>query len=609
MSFFRIEMLFFIWVVPLLLVVVAFGMRRRREILHRFASDHGLGAIVPHAPAGRRWLKGILLAAAALFTAVALAGPKYGFRWQEIHQRGVDIIVALDCSRSMTAADIQPSRLERAKREVFDLLGMLQGDRVGLVAFAGTAFLQCPLTLDYNAFNLFLNALSPDYLPVGGTDLTAALTTAMGGFDPKSAADKAIILITDGENTGEEDPLKAAETLKEQSIKLFCIGVGGNDGVPIPETAGGFKKDRKGQIVLSRLDETTLKKMAVVTGGTFVRSVAGDMDLDAIYTNEIRRTMDAKTVMSSRKQIWEDRFQWPLALAVICLVAELMLPVTRKTMGTMLLAAMLILPALPARASDTGQGIDAYDRGDFEKALKHFVDAQLNAPDKAETLYNVAGGYYKTGNFDAAAEHYEKVLETKDNTLKQRALYNLGNTEFRRGNAEKAIERYEAALELDPNDQLARENMAFAQKVLEQQQQQKQQQQSGDDQKDEGEKDEQQQGDQQQESGSSDEEQDRQQQEGQTPQDESGGQQGPQQPESEQNTEFGDKMDPNQQQAAGNEPESDRSEADRQASAHQAQAGEPVDDPGQAERMLNRLQDQPGRALMPATGRKVEKDW
>ena len=228
-----------------------------------------------------------------LFTAVALAGPKYGYRWQEIRQQGVDIIIALDCSRSMTAADIQPTRLERAKREVFDLLAMLQGDRVGLVAFAGTAFLQCPLTLDYDAFNLFLNALSPDYLPVGGTDITGALATALDSFDPKSASDKAVILITDGENTGDGEPLKAAETLKEKKIKLFCIGVGGSDGVPIPEPAGGFKKDRSGQIVLSRLDENTLKKMAVVTGGTYVRSVAGDMDLDAIYTDEIRRTMEA----------------------------------------------------------------------------------------------------------------------------------------------------------------------------------------------------------------------------------------------------------------------------------------------------------------------------
>lgn len=615
MSFFHTQMLFFIWIVPVMLLAVAYGMRRRREILRRFSSMHGLTAIVRQKPDTRRWIKGVLLAATVLLAAVALAGPKYGFRWQEIHQRGVDIIIALDCSRSMTATDIQPSRLERAKREVYDLLGMLRGDRVGLVAFAGTAFLQCPLTLDYSAFNLFLNALSPDYLPVGGTDITGALSAATAAFDPKSAADKAIILITDGENTGQGDPLNAAETLKEKGIKLFCIGVGGGSGAPIPEAAGGFKKDRSGHIVLSRLDENNLKKIAVITGGTYVRSVAGDMDLDVIYNNEIRRTMKTGTLTSGRKQVWEDRFQWPLALAVICLIAELMLPVTRKTAAMMLLATVLLLPSAPARANDTGMGVDAYASGDYQKALKHFIDAQLKAPDKAESLYNVADAYYKTGNFDAAAEHFEQVLKTDDTALKQKAQYNLGNTEYRRGNAKKAIEHYKAALDLNPNDRLSRENMEFVRKALERQQQQ--QQSGGDDQKQKPSDT----NDDKQQSGSSKDAQDQQQGKPQDRQSAPNDQQHPAQPESGQTPasdpqteagkppEFGNKMDQAQQDATDRGAESGEP-GNSEPTPTQAQAGGRTGDPGQAERMLNRLQDQPGRALMPATGeRRVEKDW
>ncbi|BBO69912.1 hypothetical protein DSCA_38420 [Desulfosarcina alkanivorans] len=600
MTFFRIEMLFFIWTVPLLLLVIVYGMRRRRDILNRFSSGHGLGVIAPDTVGGRRWIKGALLMGAVLFGAVALAGPRYGYRWQEIRQQGVDIIIALDCSRSMTAADIQPDRLERAKREVFDLLAMLEGDRVGLVAFAGTAFLQCPLTLDYDAFNLFLGALSPDYLPVGGTDITGALETALTSFDPKSASDKAVILITDGENTGDGDPVKAAEALKKEDIKLFCIGVGGSAGVPIPEAAGGFKKDRSGQIVLSRLDETTLKKIAMVTGGTYVRSVAGDMDLDAIYTDEIRRKMEAETLASGRRQVWEDRFQWPLALALLCLVAELMLPVTRKGLVAGLLAALILSPLPPAEASDTREGIAAYEREDFEQALKHFTDAQLDAPDRPEMLYNVADAYYKTGNFEAAADHYRQALETDDAGLKQKALYNLGNTEFRRGNAREAIGHYEAALSLDPEDSRTKENLEFVKKVLEQQ---KQQQQSGDSQKNGDPKDQEDQEQKSQSDGARDSksDQDPQQQEGSRDSRPEGDGE-PQRPE------FGDEMDPQQaQQAAGDKPPDDgppdqTPRADRQ--------GGQTGDPGQAERMLNRLQDQPGRALMPAGGRRtVEKDW
>ncbi|HSO19738.1 MAG TPA: VWA domain-containing protein [Desulfosarcina sp.] len=603
MNYFRIQMLFFVWVVPVLVLVVLYGMRRRRGILRRYASKHALAAIVAESAERRRWIKGALLGTAVLFTALALAGPKYGFRWQEIRQRGVDIMIVLDCSRSMTAEDIQPSRLERAKREVYDLLAMLQGDRVGLVAFAGTAFLQCPLTLDYAAFNLFLNALSPDYLPVGGTHIAGALETAAKAFDPQSDADKAIILITDGEHTGSGDPVNAAETLKEKGLRLFCIGVGGSDGVPIPDAAGGFKKDRQGQIVLSRLDEATLKKIAVVAGGTYVRSVAGDMDLDAIYTDEIRRAMDAQTLASGRKQVWEDRFQWPLSLALVCLLAEMALPVTRKTLVSVLVGAMLALPAVPVRANDTSDGIAAYEKGDFDAALKHFINAQLHAPDKPESLYNVADAYYKTGNFDAAVEHYQRVLQTDDKTLRQKALYNLGNAEFRRGNAQRAIDRYKAALALDPEDRLTQDNLEFVKKVLEQRQRQPQQTEGKpQDRQDQEQKENDQD---RQDQSTSGEERDRQLPEQQARNQPSEGQPEQTQPES------GKVLNPTQDRqpaqadtARQNEPQAG------QSAAAPSQPERPAGDPGMAERMLNRLQDQPGRALMPAAGRqRVEKDW
>lgn len=597
MTFFRVEMLFFIWAVPLLLLMMVYGMRRRREILARFSSPHGLSVIAPDIIGGRRWIKGSLLLGVVLFTALSLAGPRYGYHWQEIRQRGVDIIIVLDCSRSMTAVDIQPSRLERAKREVFDLLAMLQGDRAGLVAFAGTAFLQCPLTLDYDAFNLFLNALSPEYLPVGGTDITGALATAMDSFDPKSTADKAVILITDGENTGSGDPVKTAEALKKMDITLFCIGVGGSQGVPIPESSGGFKKDRAGQIVLSRLDENMLKKIAVITGGTYVRSVAGDMDLDAIYTDEIHSKMAAETLVSGRKQVWEDRFQWPLALALLCLAAELLLPVTRKTVIIPLVAALLVFPASPADANDNRDGIAAYEQGDFEQALKHFTDAQLNAPDRAELLYNVADAYYKTGNFDAAADHYKQILETDDKELKQKALYNLGNAEFRRGNAKEAIAHYEAALTIDSDNRLAQENLEFVKKVLEQQQSGKRKKDPNEDSQD---RDNEPNPDESQNDGASDDQQ----------QADPRGENQPQNGQAQQRPEFGDEMGEQQDQRAAQAGDDQEKEGQSPAPSKAAQANAQAGDPQQAERMLNRLQDQPGRALMPATGKhRVEKDW
>ncbi len=249
MRFFDPQMLFAIWIAPLLGLVLIHGMLRRKRLLERFASAKGLLAIAPGAGPARRWIKGGLMLGVLVFLSLALAGPQYGFRWQEIEQRGVDLILALDCSRSMTATDIKPTRLDRAKREIYDLLNRLQGDRVGLVAFSGTAFLQCPLTLDYSGFHIFLDALTPDFLPVGGTDIPDALRTAQAAFDPKANTDKAVILITDGENTGTDDPVGGAQELQKAGIKLFCIGVGAEEGVPIPAPGGGFQKDSKGDII------------------------------------------------------------------------------------------------------------------------------------------------------------------------------------------------------------------------------------------------------------------------------------------------------------------------------------------------------------------------
>lgn len=479
MKFARIEMLFLIWVIPVLFLVCLYGMKKRGKILSHFSSAKGLKSVVQGASSGRRWLKAGLMLSALFFIALALTRPQYGYKWQEIERKGIDIIIALDCSRSMLAEDIRPTRLDRAKREVYDLLTMLRGDRAGLVAFAGTAFLQCPLTLDYDAFNLFLKALSPDFLPVGGTDITGAVTTAIAGFDEKTNSEKAVILITDGENTGEGDPLKAAENARNANIKLFCIGVGSEGGVPVPAKQGGFQKDKSGKIILTKLDEDTLKKMAVLTRGTYVRSVAGDMDLDAIYTKEIRGKMKSATLESGRKQIWEERYQWFLGLAILALIAELFLPSAKKTASVLGVLFLLVLnPA--AHAGPMQDGLEAYEKGDYEKALKLFIDAQLEDPDNPRILYNVGNAYYKVGDFESANKNFEQALKAEDKTLRQKALYNLGNSNYKRGKFEDAIKNYEEVLKSDPNDEQTQQNIEFVRQVIAQKKEQEKQQQGGD---------------------------------------------------------------------------------------------------------------------------------
>lgn len=325
MKFANINMLLLIWITPVVLLVVLYGRRKRAKILKKYLSRISMTIVAPDVSDKRRWMKTALLLLLCVLIPIALSGPQYGYHWQETEQKGIDMFIALDCSKSMLAEDIKPTRLERAKREVFDLLSMLKGDRAGLVAFAGAAFVQCPLTLDYQAFNIFMNTLTPEYLPVGGTDIAGAIVAAIDGFPEKEKTEKAIILITDGENTG-GDAIEAAKNAAQKGVKIFCIGVGKAEGIPVPDKTGGFKKDKKGKIVLTKLEEETLKEIAALTGGSYVRSVAGDMDLETIYLKHIRGELEQSTLKSGKKKIWENRFQWPLGFAIAFLIIMLLIP-------------------------------------------------------------------------------------------------------------------------------------------------------------------------------------------------------------------------------------------------------------------------------------------
>ncbi len=585
MSFKIPEMLFLIWAIPALALVYWYGRRRRGRILEAFALPQGLGRIIPEGLDRRRaWRAVLVLSALALLTA-ALAGPRYGFRWQEIERKGVDIVIALDCSRSMLASDIQPTRLDRAKREIYDLLTMLQGDRVGLVAFSGTAFLQCPLTIDYPALYLFLDVLTPDYLPLGGSDLAAAVRVSQQAFDPQSKADRAVILITDGQNTGSADPIEASEAAREAGIKLFCIGVGSNDGVPIPDKNGGFKKDARGRIVLSHLDEPLLTRMATGTGGAYVRSVAGDIDLEAVYTDQIRAHMDGTTAESTRKKVWADRYQWPLTLAVLLLICSRWVPLLKHSATALLMAAVMLWPASPGWAGPRQEGYKAYQAKQYDAAMENFTKAQVQEPNDPAVLYNLGNTLYKKQDFAGAEQHYRQAMPHAPDELKASLLYNLGNTAYRQGKLQEAVKQYEAALQMAPDDRQAQENLAFVKQKL---QQQKQQQRQNDSKPDSSR-------DQQHKSSDS---RDQQQQASQPQQGQDQQQaQAPPQYGSEMENKMPQKTDGQQPQTAENQGAQPRDQIRQAGRQPEAQ-------------LLNRLKDQPGRAMMPDYRKKeVDKDW
>ena len=315
--------LYFLWVLPLaLLCLIVYG-RQRKRAMERIADPHLLARLTGRVQKGRSFLKGALLLGALFLMLVALAGPRWGSRYEEVSRKGVDIMIVVDVSRSMLAEDIKPSRLERARREVLDFLRVIEGDRAGLVAFAGAAFVQCPLTLDYGALIMFLGALGPDLIPVPGTDLGASLESALSSFDFKSETDKVILLITDGEDN-EKRGQEAAGKAVRKGVKIFVFGMGEAAGGPIPAggNRGGFEKDKEGKLILSKLDEEGLRKIAAQTGGAYVRSLAGDLDLDLLYFDGIKVRTEATTLKSGKIRIFEERFTFFLLAAFLFLILE-----------------------------------------------------------------------------------------------------------------------------------------------------------------------------------------------------------------------------------------------------------------------------------------------
>ena len=313
-----------LWLLPALIFFLAWGMKKRRALTAQFCGPELASKYISEEVRAKQKLKIFFILMAVFFIILALTRPRWGFEWKDMKQEGVDIIVALDVSKSMLAQDIKPDRLSRAKRKIIDLLDMLEGDRFGLVAFAGTAFVQCPLTLDYSAAKLFLDATDTDLLSAQGTALAGAIRKSIAAFKSPEDKSKAIILITDGESHG-DDPLKAAKFAADQGVRIYTIGIGKDSGAPIPDAAGGFKKDEKGEIVLTQLDETTLQQIALQTGGTYVRSVTGDLDLQKIYIENIKPKIDKKELKTQRRKLWTERFQWPIFLALVCLFSEFLL--------------------------------------------------------------------------------------------------------------------------------------------------------------------------------------------------------------------------------------------------------------------------------------------
>jgi Ca-activated chloride channel homolog len=504
---------------------------RQRAALATFASSHLHAQITASFSTARRnWKRGLFLASVGCLF-VALAHPQAGFRWEEVKRRGIEVIFAVDTSRSMLTPDVKPDRLTRAKLAVDDFVNHLNGDGAGLIAFAGNAFLQCPITIDYDAFHESLQALDTTIIPRGGTDIASAIREAQAALQNRPSTDKILVLLTDGEDL-EGNELAAAKAAAKDGLKIYTVGVGTANGdlVPIPaEQGGGFVKDDAGQFVKSHLDEAGLKAIAEATGGIYAPLGAQGQGLETIYQQALAPL--AKHDLASRRQkVYTERFQWPLAASLALLLASMLFGTRRRIArkheapapemarppfmahsAAAMLGVLLFSPFHQAQASPAAAE-QAYQKGDFATAEREYVAAAQHNTNAPDLQFNAGTAAYKAGQFKQAAEAFQKSLGTEPSADAKRlaaqedAYYNLGDTLYRTGqktvqskpeetiqNWQQAVNTYDAALQLRANDADAKYNRDLVKRKLEelkkkQEQKKKDEQKQKQDQKDKDQK-------------------------------------------------------------------------------------------------------------------------
>jgi Ca-activated chloride channel family protein len=332
------ELLWLLCLLPLLVAAPITAWRLRQRARQRFFGQQTGAQMIVGRAAGLRATRAVLLLMGLALGVVALARPEYGSRTRLLRKRGVDVVVALDFSKSMLAQDVRPSRIERAKAELTRFISELGGDRIGIVAFAGDT-MEFPMTIDYSAATLFFRELTPNDMPVGGTAIGRALTAAKRLLErgdeehtaPENKRAKVVVLLTDGEDH-EGDPVKAAEELKAIDAKVFVVAIGSRSGEPIPTYAEdgtwtGYMRDDNGNPILSTLSkeaEEQLKKVAQTTGGAYFEPRQGEVGVDQIRAR--MRKMKQSELKARRVTVHEERYALVLLLAFLLIVLEALLP-------------------------------------------------------------------------------------------------------------------------------------------------------------------------------------------------------------------------------------------------------------------------------------------
>jgi Ca-activated chloride channel family protein len=445
--------------------------------------------LMPLVSKRRGWLKIILLCLALFFFTLGLMRPQIGATVREIKSKGVEVIIALDVSNSMLAEDFRPNRLERAKLAISRLVDRLKDDRIGLIVFAGDAYVQLPVTTDYVSAKIFLSSISPDIVPKQGTAIGQAIALAMRSYTLQSDKSRALIIITDGENH-EDDAVAAAKTAVENGIVIHTIGIGSVEGQPIP-TKSGMLKDKDGNIVVTKLNEATLQEIAAAGNGSYTHATNADLGLDKVV--ESINNMEKQEMNAIVFEDFNEQFMYMFVFTLFFLVVELFIverknrwsksfDIFKKTFLFLFLCSL----SFPAWAQD--------DKKEVREGIKKYKDEQYNEAEIAfrrgmekdslsyAAKFNLGDALYKQNQFEQAEASFKNLSSDEQQTGTNRAklMHNLGNAQLQQKKYKESIDSYKQSLRLNPADDETRTNLAYAQQMLKNEEEQQQQNQNQD---------------------------------------------------------------------------------------------------------------------------------
>ncbi|MEJ7626387.1 MAG: VWA domain-containing protein [Ferruginibacter sp.] len=472
-TFEHIEFLLVLAGIPILLILFFLAVNRKKRIAAKIGDKTLVKELTKQYHPGKFTLKFFLILIGFSAVAVAFANIRSAGTNENVKRNGVDIMIALDVSNSMLAQDLSPTRLDRAKQAISKLIDKLDNDRVGLVIFAGKAYLQMPLTGDHGAAKMYLSAATPESVPTQGTVIGEALKMCHLSFNSQEKKYKAVILLSDGEDH-EESAIKQAEQMSEQGVVIHTVGVGTVQGssIPDPET-GDLKKDNAGNVVVTRLNEEPLKNIASIGKGQYQLFSS----TDAVVSNLIAqlKTMDQRNITDKSLFNYKSYFQYFLALAFLLLVIELFISEKKRLSRKVkpLVTVLFLLISFSAYSQEDKElvkkGNAEFKRKDHPAAIISYKKAAEMNTDNQAAIYNLGGALYKNGDSSKAITTYEVATKSaKDPLDKSNAFYNKGVVYHNSKKLPECIEAYKSALRINPNDEDARQNL---QKALQEQKQ------------------------------------------------------------------------------------------------------------------------------------------